>query len=164
MTKQSRIDKIIKLTQCGWRAYEGQATGQVYDNLDCGVSNRGRARWFARGDLLVCIGCERSCTLPCPDGFQLPLFKYPAPPTPAFRLPPEQLLAKRLFLSTNEVSYILNISPRQVRTLIYMGRLRATKDLPRRIPAEEVRAMIAGMDWWTPESELALDEKAKALP
>jgi len=161
MAKQSKIDKIIKLTQCGWRAYEGQATEKVYENLDCGA--RGRARWFAKGDLLVCIGCERYCTLPCPDGFQLPLFHYPAPPHPTFRLPPEQLLAKRIFLNINEAAYILNISPRQVRSLIYMGRLRATKDLPRRILAEELRAMISGTDWWSPESELALDDKARGL-
>jgi len=162
MVKRSRIDQIIKLTQCGWRAYEGQATDVVYDNLDCGV--KGRARWFAKGDLLVCIGCERACTLPCPDGFQLPLFKYPAPPRPAFRLPPDQLLAKRLLLTVNETAYVLNISPRQIRNLIHTGQLRSTQDLPRRVPVEDVRAMLAQVDLFVPDSELALDEKARAMP
>lgn len=163
MGKKSKIDQVIKLTQCGWRAYEGQATATVYDELGCDRGQRGRARWFARGDLLICVGCERNCTLSCPDGFQVPLFKYPAPPRPAFRLVPDELLARRKLLKITEAAYILNISGRQVRDMIHDGRLSATKDKPLRIPVEEVRAMVRDVDLWTSPGEQLLDEKARSL-
>ncbi len=160
---KSRTDPIIKLTQCGGRAYEGQATGEVYDKLDCEVKQRGRARWFAKSDLLLCIGCDRACTLPCPAGFQLSLFKYPAPPRPEFRLSPDELLAKRKLLTVVEAAYILNISPRQVRNMIHDGRFSVTKDHPMRVPVEEIRAAVLGVDLWTSEGEISLDEKARSL-
>jgi excisionase family DNA binding protein len=163
MTKKSKIDQIIKLTQCGWRAYEGQATAAVYDPLDCEKAQRSRARWFAKGDLLICIGCERACTLPCPDGFQLPLFKYPAPPRPVFRLPPDQLLANRKLLTVNEVAYVLNVSPRTVRYMIRDGRFQVTRDNPLRVPVAEVRAMVADVGLWTCAAEERLDAKALEL-
>jgi len=163
MGKKSKIDQIIKLTQCGWRAYEGQATAVVYDNLQCDKGQRGRARWFARLEMLVCIGCERNCTLSCPDGFQLPLFKYPAPPRPSFRLSPDELLAKRKLLKIDEAAYVLNVSARQVRSMVHEGRLSVTRDAPQRIPVEEVRAMIRDVDLWTSPAELLLDEKAKTM-
>lgn len=163
MGGKSRIDQIIKLTQHGWRAYEGQATAVVYDKLDCEKSRRGRARWFAKGDLLICAGCDRGCTLPCPEGFQLSLFKYPAPPHPVFRLPPEELMARRKLLTVTEAAYILNVSPRRVRSLIYEGRFNVTKDAPVRIPVAEVKAMAENVDLWTAPSEGHLDEKALEL-
>jgi len=163
MAGKSKIDQIIKLTQSGWRAYEGQATAAVYDNLDCEKSRRGRARWFARADLLVCIGCDRACTLPCPDGFQLPLFKYPAPPRPAFRLAPEELLNKRKLLTVNEAAYVLNVSSRLVRNMIHEGRFNVTRITPIRIPVAEVRAMAEDVDMWTSPAEELLDEKAGQL-
>ena len=163
MGGKSKIDQIIKLTQSGWRAYEGQATATVYDNLDCEKGKRGRARWFAKGDLLVCIGCDRSCTLSCPDGFQLSLFKYPAPPHPAFRLPPDELMAKRKLLTVNEAAYILNISARQVRRMIYEGRFPVTRDTPTRIPVAEVRAASEDVDLWTSPAEEGLDERAATM-
>lgn len=163
MSGKSRIDQIIKLTQTGWRAYEGQATAAVYDNLDCEKSRRGRARWFAKGDLLVCIGCDRACTLPCPDGFQLPLFKYPAPPSPVFQLSPEELLSRRKLLTVSEVAHVLNVSIRRVRNMIHEGRFSVTRVTPIRIPVAEVRAMAEDVDLWTSPSEEALDEKAREL-
>lgn len=163
MGKKSKIDQVIKLTQCGWRAYEGQATAEVYDKLDCDKGRRGRSRWFAKGDLLICIGCERNCDLPCPNGFQLPLFKYPAPPRPAFRLSPDELLANRKLLRIDEAAYILNISARQVRSMVYEGRLSATRDKPLRIPVEEIRAMVLDVDLWTSPAEQLLDAKARSL-
>ncbi len=163
MGGKSKIDQIIKLTQSGWRAYEGQATATVYDNLDCEKGKRGRARWFAKGDLLVCIGCDRNCTLSCPDGFQLSLFKYPAPPRPAFRLPPDELMAKRKLLTVNETAYVLNISSRQVRRMIYEGRFQVTRDTPARIPVAEVRAASEDVDLWVSPSEEMLDERAARL-
>lgn len=163
MGGKSRIDQIIKLTQTGWRAYEGQATAAVYDKQECEKSRRGRARWFAKGDLLVCIGCERACTLSCPEGFQLPLFKYPPAPNPVFRLLPEELMKVRKLLTVNEVAYILNVSARCVRGMIYEGRFRATKDKPLRIPVEDIRAEVKNVDLWTSPSEEVLDEKARMM-
>lgn len=163
MAGKSKIDQIIKLTQCGWRAYEGQATGAVYDHLSCEKTQRGRARWFAKGDLLICIGCDRACTLPCPEGFQLPLFRYPAPPRPAFRLSPDELMARRKLLTANEIAYILNVSPRQVRNMIHEGRFQVTKLAPMRVPVAEVRAMVEDVDLWTSASEERLDERAREL-
>ena len=163
MGGKSKIDQIIKLTQTGWRAYEGQATATVYDNLDCEKSRRGRARWFARGDLLVCIGCDRNCTIPCQAGFQLPLFKYPAPPNPVFRLSPDELMARRKLLTVNEAAYVLNISGRQVRNMIHDGRFSVTRVTPIRIPVAEVRAMAEDVDLWTSPAEEALDQKAGEL-
>jgi excisionase family DNA binding protein len=163
MSRKSKIDQIIKLTQSGWRAYEGQATATVYDNLDCEKNQRGRARWFAKGDLLVCIGCERACTLPCPEGFQLPLFKYPAPPSPIFRLAPDELLAKRKLLTVNEAAYVLNVSPRQIRNMIHEGRFQVTRNTPMRIPVAEVRASAEDVDMWTSAAEERLDDKARGL-
>jgi len=163
MGKISKIDQIIKLTQCGWRAYEGQASGAVYDNLECDQKQRGRARWFAKGDLLICVGCGRACTLPCPEGFQLPLFKYPHPPSPVFRLSPDELLSKRKLLQIHEVAYVLNVSNRHVRRMIQSGRLLATKDKPLRVLVDEVRAKLNDVDVWTPDSELELDERALAM-
>lgn len=163
MSRKSRIDQIIKLTQHGWRAYEGQATAAVYDNLDCEKSQRGRARWFAKGDLLVCVGCDRGCSLPCPNGFQLSLFKYPAPPRPAFRLLPEELMARRKLLTVKETAYVLNVSPRRVRSLIYEGCFNVTQIAPIRIPVAEVKAMAENVDLWTSPSEDKLDEKAWEL-
>lgn len=163
MSRKSRIDQIIKLTQHGWRAYEGLATAAVYDNLDCEKNRRGRARWFAKGDLLICVGCDRSCSLSCPAGFQLSLFKYPAPPHPAFRLLPDELLTRRKLLTVTETAYILNISPRRVRSLIYEGRFNVTKEAPTRIPVAEVKAMAENVDLWVSPSEEKLDEKALEL-
>ena len=163
MAKKSKIDQIIRLTQHGWRAYEGQATAAVYDNLECDKSQRGRARWFAKGDLLICVGCERACTLPCPDGFQLPLFKYPAPPKAAFRLAPDELMSKRKLLTVAEAAYILNVSPRQIRNLIYEGRFNVTKDSPLRIPVAEIKAMAEDVDIYVSPSEELLDKKVKDM-
>jgi excisionase family DNA binding protein len=164
MARQSKIDQIIRLTQSGWRAYEGQATAAVFDNLNCEKPWRGRARWFARGNLLICVGCDRACTLSCPEGFQLPLFTYPAAPAqPAFRLAPDELLAKRKLLTPNEAAYVLNVSSRQVRKMIHEGRLRVTKLAPLRVPVAEIKAMLADVGLWTPESEERLDDKARNL-
>lgn len=163
MSGKSKIDQVIKLTQCGWRAYEGQATAAVYDNLDCEKSRRGRARWFAKGDLLVCIGCDRSCTMSCQEGFQLPLFKYPAPPSPVFKLTPDELLSRRKLLSVNEAAYVLNVSIRRMRNMIHEGRFRITKTTPYRIPADEIRAHLNNVELWTSPAEEMLDEKAREL-
>ena len=163
MSKKSKIDQIIKLTQTGWRAYEGQATAEGYDKLNCDKTRRGRARWFAKGDLLVCIGCDFNCTLPCPEGFQLPLFKYPAAPAPVFRLSPDELMSKRKLLTVNEVAYILNISPRQVRHMIQDGRLKVTKCSPQRVPVQDIKIMVEDVGLWTSASEERMDQKALEL-
>lgn len=163
MIRKSKIDQIIRLTQSGWRAYEGQATATVYDHLGCEKTQRGRARWFAKGDLLVCIGCDRNCTLTCPAGFQLPLFVYPAPPRPAIRLTPDELMSKRKFLTMTEVAYVLNISVRQARNMMYEGRFRVTKDRPQRVPVGDIEALLKDVDIWTSEAEERLDEKVKTM-
>lgn len=167
MARQSKIDQVIKLTQCGWRAYEGQATAAVYDQLECEKARRGRARWFARDEQLLCIGCERNCLLAEPPrGMQPPLFTYPpppGPPKPGFEYSPAEMLERKLLLTVPETAYVLNVSPRQVRYLIHDGRLSVTLDHPMRVPVSEVAEMVRKTGLWASETERRLDDRAGEL-
>lgn len=66
-------------------------------------------------------------------------------------------------MTVSEAAYVLNVSPRQVRSMIHEGRFQVTRDSPMRIPVAEVRAMSEDVDLWTSASEERLDEKAEDL-
>lgn len=164
MVKKRIVSDVLKMVERGWRPYEGRPTAEVYDALNCEQRPSGLSYWFAKGPAVCCVGCERACTMPCPPpGFQLPLFTYPPPSGPVFRMSPDELLSKRKLLQVHEVAYVLNVSTRHVHRMIQHGRLLATKKRPARVPVEEVRAALNEVDLWTPESEPPLDEVALAL-
>lgn len=143
------IRDVVFLVNEGWRPYDAQPADEVYANLDCphaGKKGRIRPFWFTRQDVFCCVGCERACTLSRPKGFPPPLpINYPSRQDP-FMLTPQELVRRRHTLNVRETAYCLNISDRQVYTLIANGRLTPHKDRPVRVPATEVAAMMEDFD------------------
>jgi len=80
-----------------------------------------------------------------------------------FILTPDEFLAKRKRLSVKEAAYVLNISPRHIRTLISRGVLPCSRMIPRRMPVEEIKKLLDDVDFWESASESELDGKAIRL-
>ena len=80
-----------------------------------------------------------------------------------FILTPDELLAKRKYLRVKEAAYVLNVSPRTVRTWIEKGKIAATKEIPYRILVEEVKKRLADVGIWEPDNDDELDKKALSL-
>ena len=59
------ITDIVQLTRDGWRPYGGQPEGYVYERLGCPylLTKRNRPYWFVKGDIYLCVGCARRCSL-----------------------------------------------------------------------------------------------------
>jgi hypothetical protein len=149
------IDDIVTLTKEGWRPYRGIVQAEVYQNLECewgslalkGKNLRTRPYWFTRGDIYLCLGCTRRCSLNRPAGFQVPLdIHYTYDPEQPFTLTPQEMIGRKHTLLVREAAYCLNCSESLVYRYITEGRLAALKDKPARIRVSDVAAMMNDFD------------------
>lgn len=146
---KSLVMDIVALTDKDWRPYGDQPEGYVYEKLGCArVSTR--PMWFVRGDMYLCIGCQRRCCLTRPAGFpaRLPI-RYEdrgKREYPAYALTPEEMATNKHFLLVEEAAYCLNLAPRTVREWIEAGVLRKAKRRPVRVLAEGVRREMRNLD------------------
>lgn len=148
MSKSLILD-IVALTDKGWRPYGDQPEGRVYEKLGCARMST-RPMWFVRGDMYLCIGCQRRCCLTRPAGFpaRLPI-RYEdrgKREYPAYALTPEEMVTNKHFLLVEEAAYCLNLAPRTVREWIDAGILRKAKRRPVRVLAEDVRREMRNLD------------------
>lgn len=138
------ITDIVQLTRDGWRPYGGQPEGYVYERLGCPylLTKRNRPYWFIKGDIYLCVGCARRCSLTRPDGFPLPLpVRYPKPPQP-YTLTPYEMVERKPLLTVEEAAYCLNVSKRTVYDYIDLGKLNVLKEGPKRVSSRDVRRMM----------------------
>lgn len=149
MTK-TLINEIVGLVRAGWRPYSEKPNGSVYEKLNCEqVQKKGgnKPYWFHRGDVFLCIGCPRRCSLSRPEGFIQPLpIQYQADPEHPYTLTPMQMVERRKLLLVQESAYCLNVSERTIYAWIAEGILRVTKRRPYRIPVEDVAALMNELD------------------
>ncbi|WP_294622929.1 helix-turn-helix domain-containing protein [uncultured Bilophila sp.] len=138
------IMDIVRLTRDGWRPYSGRPEGYVYERLGCPylLAQRGKPYWFVKGDLYLCVGCVRRCSLSRPEGFpaQLPI-RYPEPRQP-YTLTPYEMVEKKPLLTVEEAAYCLNVSKRTVYDYIDLGKLNVLKEGPKRVSSRDVRRMM----------------------
>lgn len=146
---KSLIYEVIALTKEGWRPYNGQPEGFVYESLGCKAFKRGkRPLWFMREDVFCCVGCANRCSLTRPAGFPLPLpmqIKYTIQNQP-YALTPMEMVERKNLLSVKEASYCLNVSERLIYDWIDEGLLISLKRKPIRIRASDVKAMMNDFD------------------
>lgn len=144
------IDEVVRLVREGWRPYQGTVDAAVYEQRRCprtplSVQGKGKSKngpyWFNRGDVFLCIGCGRRCSLNRPDGFEAPLpIKYPTLcKEMPYTLSPREMVAKLPLLTIRQAAYCLNVSERYARDLVDMGRLRRLQGEPVRVSAEDVQ-------------------------
>lgn len=143
------IREVVMLTRDGWRPYSAEPNGNVYERLRCpfaAAGSRNRPYWFVKGDLFLCLGCSRRCSLSRPEGFILTLpINYPQPKQP-YTLTPAEMVIRKSLLRVEEAAYCLNVSNRKIRDWIADGRLITLNVRPRRIKAESVAAMMQDFD------------------
>lgn len=136
------IQEVVELIRNGWRPYSAPTPKDFYKQQGCPRIAGARFRepqWFVRGDIFLCLGCSRRCSLNRPEGFMLPLpIKYERKAEQAFALTPAEMVACKSLLRVDETAYCLNISERQVYDWIAEGRLRRMEGAPVRVPAEDV--------------------------
>lgn len=142
MTK-TFIRSIIELVNHGWRPYSAKPHPSAYAKLQCSHANTKRGAdkpfWFVRGDIFLCVGCSRRCTLSRPEGFIMPLpIQYETRTDDPFSLTPAEMVSRKSLLRVDEAAYCLNISERTVYDWIAEGKLRKVQEQPVRIPAEDV--------------------------
>lgn len=149
MTK-TLINEIVGLVRAGWRPYSEKPNGSVYERLNCEqVQKKGgnKPYWFHRGDVFLCIGCHKRCSLSRPEGFIQPLpIQYQEDPEQPYTLTPKQMVERRSLLLVQEASYCLNVSDRTIYAWIAEGVLRVTKRRPYRIPVEDVATLMNELD------------------
>lgn len=138
----AQIKTIINLIRTGWRPYNAEVTSAAYESIQCPhAQSKGKTKpfWFVRGDIYLCLGCPKNCTLNRPAGFLLPLpIRYSECPEEPYQLSPAEMIVRKSLLRVDEVAYCLNISERTVYDWISDGRLRKTAEAPVRIPVEDV--------------------------
>lgn len=148
MSKNS-LYEVIALTKAGWRPYNAQPEGFVYERLGCKLVERGKKPlWFVREDVFCCIGCTARCCLTRPAGFSLPLpmrINYTIQDQP-YSLTPLEMVERKSLLNVKEASYCLNVSERLIYDWIAEGLLIALKQRPMRIRASDVKAMMLDFD------------------
>lgn len=148
MSKTLIMD-IVALTNAGWRPYGGQPEGFVYEQLGCSRVTT-RPMWFMRGDMYLCVGCPRRCSLLRPAGFPLKLpIQYKdrhKVDLPTFTISPEEMVSRKHFLLVEEAAYCLNIAPRTVREWIEAGVLTKAKRRPVRVLASDVKREMHNLD------------------
>lgn len=147
------VNEVAELVVKGWRPYQGDVQPAVYEKLDClhgqltARETRTRPYWFSRGDIFLCIGCHRKCSLSRPAGFTPPLpIEYDYDPEQPFRLPPQEMVARRHTLLVAEAAYCLNVSKWLIYRYINDGRLVALKENPLRVRAADVAKMMNDFD------------------
>ena len=138
------ITDIVQLTRDGWRPYNGRPEGYVYERLGCPyqLAKRSKPYWFVKGDLYLCVGCARRCSLSRPEGFPLPLpIRYPEPRLP-YTLTPYEMVEKKPLLTVEEAAYCLNVGKRTVYGYIDMCKLNVLKENPKRVSSKDVKRMM----------------------
>jgi excisionase family DNA binding protein len=139
------VKDLMLLLNHGWRPYNHKFPDSLYARLCCfqvGVKGKGKEPvWFVRGEVFLCVSCNRSCSLTRPEGVLLPL---PLPVSRQARdrgysLTPGEMVAAKALLRVDEVAYCLNIAERSVYDWVAEGKLpRAWDGEPLRIPSEAV--------------------------
>ena len=147
------VGEIATLIIQGWRPYKGEVQQSVYEEQDCmygqlsARETRTRPYWFSRGDIFLCIGCHRKCSLSRPAGFAPPLpIEYRYDPREPFALTPQEMVAKRHTLNVIEAAYCLNVSEGLIYRYVHDGRLPALKEKPVRVRAADVERMMNDFD------------------
>lgn len=142
------IQDIVTLTKEGWRPYNAQPEGFVYERLRCRPFLRGKkGYWFVRGDVFLCVGCAARCCLNRPNGFPAPLpIKYEYTPETPYTLTPVEMAHRLDLLRVPQAAYCLNISERLVYDWIACGKLIKVKDEPIRVRAKEIRELQGSFD------------------
>ena len=125
----------------------GRSREQVVDEMnriDCpNNSAKGKGPyWFVRGDVFLCVSCNKSCSLTRPEGVILPL-PLVSPPDPKatgkeFSMTPGELVTRKKLLRIDEAAYCLNISERLVYNWVAEGKLRQALGTPVRVSADDV--------------------------
>lgn len=144
------VSDLMLLFNGGWRPYTLKPDPKVYERVECPLRGVKRKEpvWFVRGDIFLCISCNKGCTLTRPEGFVLPL-PLPAQrkdsknPPYHFQLTPGEMVSHKALLRVDEAAYCLNISWRQVYDWIAEGKLRRVKDQPIRVSAEDVAMLMS---------------------
>ena len=142
------ISEITRLINDGWRPYNNQPQGYVYEELSCTQYKKNRPSWFVKGDKFLCVTCSRCCSLCRPAGFQAPLpINYPVDAiTQSFTLSPAEMVVRKATLNMKEVCYCLNVSYTKAYTWIQEGKLIALKEKPFRVRSIEVKEMMEDFD------------------
>lgn len=144
------IREVVILTHDGWRPYSAEPEGNVYKRLQCPFAmtgSRNRPYWFVKGDIFLCLGCGRRCSLSRPAGFILPLpINYPQPKQP-YTLTPAEMVSRKALLLVKEAAYCLNVSESKVYRYINEGKLNTLKDAPKRVSAADVRKMMEDFEF-----------------
>jgi excisionase family DNA binding protein len=146
----SLIRNVIELVGSGWRPYNYKPTPKAYENLHCPYADaKGKKKpfWFVRGDIFLCVSCERGCTLSRPEGFILPLpIRYEEHKATPFSRTPGEMVVKKSLLRVDEAAYCLNISERSVYDWIAEGKLRKARGAPIRVAAEDVAYFMTNFE------------------
>lgn len=138
------INDIVMLTREGWRPYRADTQGRVYEALAC--ARQKKAYWFVRGDVFLCVGCARRCSLVRPEGFCPPLpLNYPQPEQP-YSLTPLEMVRTKYLLNVYEAAYCLNCSDRMVYRYIDRGILHRIREAPVRVLAADVFRLMNNID------------------
>ena len=145
----NQIDRIIKLTERGWKGYEGQVDANVYERVECPAPIF--SKWLFQGkppSKMTCVGCDKYCLVQGDNGF--------TPPPSAivgrerwlgrFTLTPREMVQKLSLLNVSQAAYCLNMSERRVYALIAEGRLWRIREAPVRVRAGDVARMMEDFD------------------
>lgn len=133
MTVSSKtVNEIVMLINDGWRPYNNQPEGYVYEGLECSQYKKNRPSWFVKGDKYLCISCSSRCALFRPAGFQPPLpLNYPqSEEQQSFTLTPLEMVERKATLNMQEVCYCLNVSYSKAYLWVREGRLIKLVDKP----------------------------------
>ncbi|GHV55527.1 DNA-binding protein [Deltaproteobacteria bacterium] len=101
-----------------------------------------RAQWFFHREKFLCLGCEKSCALVNPAGFQLPLPLEYAAKKPDVCVSLETLLREKLVLRPDEAAKILDVTHRQIREWVHEGLLDAARGKPLRVTTKSIKNML----------------------
>ncbi len=147
MVGVSQVKEILALIDQGWRPYNEQPQHSVYESLSCTIYEKKRPAWFVKGDKFVCITCSKKCALFRPAGFRPPIpVRYDEKKMGGFALTPRELAMKKELLNMREICYCLNVSYQKAYGWVKEGRLTCLKDMPIRVRASEVLAMMDDFD------------------
>lgn len=144
MINNTNVQEIISLLNNGFRPYNNQPQNSVYESLTCLFYKKNKPAWFYKGDIFLCISCNRKCSLHRPTGFQAPIpLKYPHyNDINYFKNTPQELIVKKASLNMKEVCYCLNMSYSKVYSLIQEGKLTSLNGRPLRVKTEDVQRLM----------------------
>lgn len=149
---RTKIYEIAHLVRQGWRPYNEVPESKVYERINCAhppnpEKKSHKPTWFVRGDIFLCLGCSRRCSLSRPEGFIMPLpIKYNYNSERPFSLTPMEMVKAKYLLNVAEAAYCLNVSERTIYAWIACGRLRAIKEGPKRVSAKDVEQEMNDFD------------------